>query len=106
LGSTLPELLEKSGGLPDGLVIMGGKLPFMALPYLMKLPKHPALGFFCENSTVAGLRQFAYVASYSQYEVGELAFKMLCQLSANQVLEPGAYYPKFEILEPPKSQNL
>jgi DNA-binding transcriptional regulator YhcF (GntR family) len=81
----IAELLNKSlnsSSPPDALFIMGSLMPFMALPVILKANKRPIFGVMTENETVLGLCGTAIVASYSQTQAAEFAFKLLMRAAA------------------------
>lgn len=86
---------------PDGLIVVGGGLPFQALPVLMKAaPNPPALGVLMENPVIERLRHVAHVAAYSQAEVGRLAFDLLYEHAAGRVVNATTVHAPFKILVP------
>ena len=84
----------------DGIVIMGGHLPVAALPAVIGCPRPIKLGVMTENTTVLQLRNIAYVAYYSQFETGKMAYELLKKISAASIASATTCYPPFTILRP------
>lgn len=92
--------LLKTSSVCDGMIIMGGGLPFRALPSLLKSKRQVMLGVFTENPAVRELRGIAYIADYQIRECGELLFKLLYETAVNRKLPPTTRFPGFKILNP------
>jgi len=84
----------------DGLVVMGGTLPFLALPALFGSRLPVKLGVFAENRAVAYLGEYAYLADYRLFEAGTLSFALLYELAADPALPRCARSPEFHIYPP------
>ncbi|GEM_PF-1640657 len=89
-----------AGDPPDGMVIMGGGLPFRALPVLLQSGVKLQLGALTENRTIMELRGSAYIADYSLLECGRLLFRLLHESAVNRELPATTRYPEFHILSP------
>jgi hypothetical protein len=46
------------------------------------------------------MKDYAFIASYSQFETGKLAFKLLCDVALNKVKCGTTCFSDFEILKP------
>lgn len=84
----------------DGMVVMGGGLPFRALPVLLQSGLKIQLGALTENRTIMELRGSAYIADYSLLECGRLLFRLLYESAVNRELPATTRYPEFQILPP------
>ncbi len=84
----------------DGVVIMGGGLPFRALPVLLLAGPRLKLGALTENRTIMELRGSAFIADYSLLECGRLLFQLLYEAKSNPGLPATTRYPDFQISEP------
>lgn len=98
----LRSLLAGDTGI-DGVVVMGGGLPFRALPVLLQSGLQVKLGALTENRTITELRGSAYIADYSLLECGRLLFRLLYESAANRELPATTRYPEFQILSPESS---
>ena len=77
--------LEKLNELPDAFIVMGGALPFQIYPFLKAMNTDLKFGFFTENQIVMDFRGMAYLASYSQEQIGRLATDMLEDISSGRI---------------------
>jgi DNA-binding transcriptional regulator YhcF (GntR family) len=83
---------------PDGLIIAGGLMPFLARPSIMNLPKPPILGVMTENQDVLKLKGAATIASYSQKQTAELAYRLLLDVASGRVASPTVKLADFKII--------
>lgn len=86
---------------PDALIIMGGNMPIAALPAILIRKKMPKLGFLSEEAVILQLKEIAYIASYSHFEIGQTAFDLVNDIASGKVQSPTAKYVKFELSSPP-----
>lgn len=92
--------LLTSDNPPDGLIIMGGLLPIPALPLIFSAEHKVQLGLFSENPLINRLKGSVYMAEYSQYEVGRMAFDLLCDASQGKASPITVKYPPLKITRP------
>jgi hypothetical protein len=84
----------------DALAVMGGMLPFLALPALFGSRLPVRLGVFAENRAVAFLGEYAFLADYQLFEAGKLSFTLLNEVAANPALPRCVRSPEFHIYPP------
>ena len=83
---------------PDGLIVMGGMLPFLALPNILNTTNSPQIGFMTENQSVLQLKKYAIIAYYSQEKTAAQAFKMLLDIAAKKLPGKATHLMEFKIL--------
>lgn len=93
------ELLARENP-PDGLIVMGGFLPFYIFPLLTATPLPIKLGVYTEHQAVLHLRDYAFIAHYELKSLGRLSFDLLYNIAGNTKLPPALHCPAFEILTP------
>ena len=92
--------LLNSQEIVDGVIIMGGVLPFRALPLLLQSTRNIKLGVLTENQTIRQLNGTAFIAEYSLFECGKLLFQLLYESAANRNLPATTRYPRLTIIKP------
>lgn len=83
---------------PDGLVIAGALMPFLAIPSIQKAGKHTMLGVMTENQGVLKLKGAATIASYSQEQTAELAYRLLLDVASGRISSPTVKLADFKII--------
>ncbi len=99
VAAIVKQLLDRHSDL-DGIIVMGGGMPFRALPIILAHPNKPRFGVMTETSTIMRLSEVAFIAQYSQVEAGKIAFDMLHAIAAGKIASATTQYPRFEIVEP------
>ncbi len=99
IAERLRAILERPSEI-DALTVMGGTLPFLALPALFGSRLPVKLGVFAENRAVAFLGEYAYLADYRLFEAGELSFALLNEVAADPALPRCVRSPEFHIYPP------
>jgi DNA-binding transcriptional regulator YhcF (GntR family) len=85
----------------DALIIMGGHSPISALPYIFSSKKpHPKIGLFSENPIIMNLSGCAYMACYSQFEIGKMAVDLLKEIASDRKMSATAKHPPYKIIVP------
>lgn len=84
---------------PDGLVIGGALMPFLAMPLIQNDPNPPVLGVMTENQDVLKLKGTATIASYSQEQTAELAYRLLLDVAAGRISSPTVKLADFKIIQ-------
>ena len=84
---------------PDGLIVAGALMPFLAMPSILKASNPPNLGVMTENQDVLKLKGVATIASYSQKQTAELAYKLLLDVASGRVSSPTVKLADFNIIE-------
>ncbi|MFA6569320.1 MAG: hypothetical protein WCS96_14005, partial [Victivallales bacterium] len=83
---------------PDGLIVAGALMPFLAMPSIRNSPNPPILGVMTENQDVLKLRGAAAIASYSQKQTAEFAYRLLLDVASGRVSAPTVKLAKFKII--------
>lgn len=83
---------------PGGLIIAGALMPFLAMPSIRNASKPPALGVMTENQDVLKLKGAATIASYSQRQTAELAYRLLLDVASGRVTSPTVKLADFKIV--------
>ena len=83
---------------PDGMIVAGALMPFLAMPSIQNSPNPPVLGVMTENQDVLKLKGAATVASYSQQQAAELAYRLLLDVAAGRVSSPTVKLADFKII--------
>lgn len=101
----LNDLLDSEPDL-DGLVVMGGRLPFAVFPEFFSKARDVKLAVLTEDSTVLQLRENAYVAYYSQRETGKLALDLLREIASGGSGVARTLFSPYQILRPAQDLEL
>ncbi len=99
VAAKLRAILERPDEI-DALAVMGGMLPFLALPALFGSRLPVRLGVFAENRAVAFLGEYAFLADYQLFEAGKLSFTLLNEVAADPALPRCVRSPEFHIYPP------
>lgn len=83
---------------PDGLIVAGALMPFLAMPSILKASNPPSLGVMTENQDVLKLKGVATIASYSQKQTAELAYKLLLDVASGRISSPTVKLADFKII--------
>ncbi len=83
---------------PDGLIVAGALMPFLAMPAILKASNPPSLGVMTENQDVLKLKGAATIASYSQKQTAELAYKLLLDVASGRISSPTVKLADFKII--------
>jgi hypothetical protein len=83
---------------PDGLLVAGALMPFLAMPSILNAPKPPVLGVMTENQDVLKLKGAATIASYSQKQTAELAYRLLMDVASGKISSPTVKLADFKII--------
>jgi hypothetical protein len=73
-------------------------MPFLAMPSIRNASKPPALGVMTENQDVLKLKGGATIASYSQRQTAELAYKLLLDVASGRISSPTVKLAEFKII--------
>ena len=90
--------LLSSKNPPEGLIIAGALMPFLAIPSIRNATNPPILGVMTENQDVLKLKGAATIASYSQEQTAELAYRLLLDVAAGRVSSPTVKLADFKII--------
>lgn len=85
---------------PDAVVSVGSGITSEIFPFMLKHIDKIKLGTFTEDQSVLSMKEYAFIASYSQRETGKLAFRLLCDIVLNKVKCGTTWFSDFEILKP------
>lgn len=85
---------------PDAVIAAGAGIAAKIFPLILKFRSKIKFGLFTEDQSVLSLKEYAFVASYSQNETGRLAFNLLCDVVLNKVKCGTTQFSDFEILKP------
>ena len=73
-------------------------MPFLAIPSIRNATNPPILGVMTENQDVLKLKGAATIASYSQEQTAELAYRLLLDVAAGRVSSPTVKLADFKII--------
>lgn len=96
----LQQRLSESSPEPDAVMAMGSELPFKLLMFYKGICPGSMFGFFTESPAIMHLREFAYLAVYSQAETARMAAAMLEDIAAGRLAAPAARLAAVRIVSP------
>jgi DNA-binding LacI/PurR family transcriptional regulator len=97
--ATASKFLEKNKGI-NGFLVTGGGLPLAILPLVLTKIKDPVIGLITENPSILQFKDIAFIAHYSQYETGVMAFEMLYDVASGRLDRATTSHPPLEIISP------
>jgi len=84
----------------DGLVVLGGTLPFGVLSSVLEREPSVRLALLAENPASFQLSDYAFIAHFDKAEVGRMAVDLLCEVAAGHAPPFATWHPSLEILRP------